>query len=292
MATHIPPTATDNPTSPQAPPQAETQETQDLPSAPSPPSPSHQITHSTTPTPPSSFHAIQALLAPFNTLFNTLVSSLRHPLITHIDLTLPVHDSPLPYPIYTFHAAPLAFARGAAAFPAATPAALQRALQKLDLCDVSVHMMRGHAQRVLDGVGARVSWVVVCGVPRFLVRYGFEEAGLSFHSVCLVSTAGGEEFVADFTLEQFGYPQDRWFMRWDEYRDGMCEDEGKVADQEWVDFTEKLSQGENLYVLRQALNEACKCVGDEVFRGLEEGEREGYVKKCALKAVEVWDVDE
>jgi hypothetical protein len=119
-----------------------------------------------------------------------------------------------------------------------------------------------------------------------------DEASLAYHSVCIVRSATGEQYIADFTIEQFGYPVDMWFMRWSEYRDKVCEDGGELADEEWAEYTEEMSEGDDLYVLMHALREACRCVGDTIFRTVGEREREEYVIKCALGAVEVWDVDE
>ncbi|KAF2819205.1 hypothetical protein CC86DRAFT_432269 [Ophiobolus disseminans] len=147
--------------------------------------------------PTTEFAHLKSFLAPLHKIYTLITTTTAMPRTTHITITLPTTN---PYPIYTLHTnfgGP--WMRGAAAFPRDTPRDLQLAISKLDCCDESF-------------IHARVDWLIVTVTPQILLHYSQNPAALHVHSVILVTSASGNQYIADFSIEQFGFDTEMWFM--------------------------------------------------------------------------------
>jgi hypothetical protein len=83
---------------------------------------------------------------------------------------------------------------------------------------------------------ARVDELNVTVEPIAAFHYADYAAKVRSHSFCLITSACGEQFVADFTIEQFGFGSEMVFMRRMEYQDEVYGG-GKVeglAVEEWL----------------------------------------------------------
>jgi hypothetical protein len=68
-------------------------------------------------------------------------------------------------------------------------------------------------REALRPIGATVDWLIVFPLRRTYIHHSahprtFEEV---LHSVFAITTADREQYVADFTIEQFGYSAADWF---------------------------------------------------------------------------------
>jgi hypothetical protein len=67
-------------------------------------------------------------------------------------------------------------------------------------------------------VNAKIEWFAVDAKPLLLFHWYGSPLQLKVrHSVFRITTKLGEEYIADFTIEQFGYPSAMWFMGKQEY---------------------------------------------------------------------------
>lgn len=109
-------------------------------------------------------------------------------------------------------------AAGAAAYPAWVPHELRRSSQKYNCCDYSIRLFLCHLSMRLREVKAEIDWLAVDAKPRLLFHWHRRQLALRVrHSVFSITTPSGGEYIADFTVEQFGYPSSMWFMTTQEY---------------------------------------------------------------------------
>lgn len=101
--------------------------------------------------------------------------------------------------------------------PAGTNQHLLMGYMKWNLCDFVVHTFLPNLQSQLAVrlPGSKVEWLRIKMVPMHVFR-DVEDANLDtmdpFHSVFLVTLAEGDQYVIDFTIEQYGFDDDCWFM--------------------------------------------------------------------------------
>jgi hypothetical protein len=112
--------------------------------------------------------------------------------------------------------------------------------------------------------------------------------------VCIVTSAGGEQYIADSTIEQFGFDAEMWFMNRSEYHALVCGGGGvKVADawcyDDMHDMTSDVLEKPILYKICQATRKACGVIGDETFSTLQVHERMTWVRNCAIEALMHYD---
>lgn len=81
-------------------------------------------------------------------------------------------------------------------------------------CDYSIHLFLTYLEPVFRKFGAKIEWFAVGANPMVLFHSLPRPAQLNIrHSVFSITTARGEEFIADFTIEQFGFPGSSWFTQ-------------------------------------------------------------------------------
>jgi len=106
---------------------------------------------------------------------------------------------------------------------------LQDAYLKLNSCDFALESMIESINSKLQGFGAKAEWLLVHARAKFLLKYS-ENDTTPWHSVFGITSANGAQFIADFTIEQFGHSRHSWFLTQSDYLDKYTENgERKVA---------------------------------------------------------------
>ncbi|KAL1593316.1 hypothetical protein SLS60_010924 [Paraconiothyrium brasiliense] len=111
---------------------------------------------------------------------------------------------------------------GFASFPANTPESMQRAFLAWNECDLVVQALLPLLQAQLSAriPGVRVDWLNVEIAPVSLFRKPDSDPDDPDpeHSSFLITLPDDRgKFVADFTIEQFGFGEDCWFLPFDDY---------------------------------------------------------------------------
>ncbi|KNG44083.1 hypothetical protein DDE82_002166 [Stemphylium lycopersici] len=98
-------------------------------------------------------------------------------------------------------------------YPPEIQARVRMGSLKYNHCDYSIQLFLIYLEPLLREVGAKVEWFAVGAKPMVLFHSLPRPAQLYIrHSVFIITTTRSEEFIADFTIEQFGFPDAWWFM--------------------------------------------------------------------------------
>ncbi|CAG5174273.1 uncharacterized protein ALTATR162_LOCUS7755 [Alternaria atra] len=98
--------------------------------------------------------------------------------------------------------------------------AQQTASNKFNHCDFSIHLFLCYLEPLLSRVGATVIWLAVQAKPHWVIHWeGERPYPLVRHSVFSITTRSGDEYIADFTIEQFGFASEYWLMRKRDYEE-------------------------------------------------------------------------
>lgn len=120
--------------------------------------------------------------------------------------------------------------------------------------------------QAVQQVHGRADGIVIKNVvSRMLLTYPLVKPAVCEHSVCIIASTSGEQYIADFTLEQFGFASDMWLMKRSDYHDLVCSGFGGVCiDEEWHAEMERLTSDVQdqlfLYKACQATRKACGVV--------------------------------
>ncbi|KAI8940656.1 hypothetical protein NX059_001926 [Plenodomus lindquistii] len=93
---------------------------------------------------------------------------------------------------------------------------IRKAIPKLNMCDAVTLALLPHVTDILQKINARVDWLTVDFQPLFQLR----DEGSNFsgsHSILSITTSSGEQFIPDFTIEQFGYHERYWLTSKPDY---------------------------------------------------------------------------
>ncbi|KAF2682993.1 hypothetical protein K458DRAFT_390273 [Lentithecium fluviatile CBS 122367] len=104
---------------------------------------------------------------------------------------------------------------------------LQQAYLKLNMCNFAVESMIAPISDKLKGMGARVERLLVCPRAHIILK-PYEDSDPSIQSVFGITAASGAQFIADFTIEQFGHDAEDRFSTQAEYLDRF------TRDGEWI----------------------------------------------------------
>lgn len=145
---------------------------------------------------------------------------------------------------------------GLSAFPPGTSPAMYTSVLKWEMCDFAVQTFIASLKKQLDlrVPGTKVDWITLSVNAR--IKFRLEKPTKDEeprHSLFLITMPDADEeteFVADFTVEQFGYSGDGWFMEKGEYLDNVAatreysvrdvEEEIRQSDEaEWWEAAEK-----------------------------------------------------
>jgi hypothetical protein len=161
---------------------------------------------------------IKSTIEPFRQIFMTVLENILHECLSHF-----TEDRTAKPPVITLHPTghpiPMA-AKGRAAFSPKIPYDMQTAILNYSQCDLSIVCFLESIREALRPIGATVEWLLINSIqPLSILHYPYEKpnTGGIRHSVFAITTANREQYVADFTLEQFGYPAELWFLKKAEY---------------------------------------------------------------------------
>ncbi|KAF2634407.1 hypothetical protein P280DRAFT_524135 [Massarina eburnea CBS 473.64] len=77
----------------------------------------------------------------------------------------------------------------------------------------------------LQSMGARIDWLLVSPYPLVTFRFFGDKVQNCKHSVFGITSQNAEQYIADFTIEQFGYNgETRWFLSLAEYMESISGD--------------------------------------------------------------------
>jgi hypothetical protein len=162
---------------------------------------------------------IKKVLEPFRQIFMIILENAENDCVSHFTIDRTYNPA-----IITLHPANgndfSVSAKGRAAFPPSIPYDMQTAILKFNQCDLSVLSFLCWTRDALRPTGATVDWLMIVSVrPLSILHYSDEEPVTrnARHSVLAITTASREQYIADFTLEQFGYPAGLWFLERAEY---------------------------------------------------------------------------
>ncbi|KAG9381729.1 hypothetical protein A1F94_007383 [Pyrenophora tritici-repentis] len=80
-------------------------------------------------------------------------------------------------------------------------------------CDYTIIIFLRYLEASLARYGATVKWFTVMIRPYAIFHRQHEAPAADIrHSVFEITARSGYQYIADFTIEQFGYPSDMWFM--------------------------------------------------------------------------------
>jgi hypothetical protein len=163
---------------------------------------------------------IKAIVEPYWTLFNTALDHEHKPRIDHLTTTQQFIISPII--VITKHSliinGRLHEESGDLAYPTGTSKHLQRQISKFNKCDFSIQVFLRYLSPLLEKIGAEIEWLTVCSNPRVVFHWSNRKPDPRVrHSVFLITAKSGEQFVADFTVEQFGFGPEMWFTKREEY---------------------------------------------------------------------------
>lgn len=157
---------------------------------------------------------------------------------------------------------------------------MQTAVLKLDGCDLGVLAFLPHVTDSLRKFGARVGWLVVHAKPRILIHYSSEHLGEPIHSVFGITSSRGEQFIADFTIEQFGYEADCWFSRKSDYLH-HCTQDGKfrlAADDEVAELEEVTASNTHMSSVVETAKTVYEQLNWKTYEDLPLQERKSWVE--------------
>lgn len=243
---------------------------------------------------PTDFDQIKATIEPLRQIFGVLLENTQLRYISHIvpNDTRPQSkgSSPVVYTVFTdgSDGGEVRCGKGRAVFPPGTSTEMQTAVLKLDGCDLSLLAFFPHVTDALQKIGARVDWLVVDAEPHILIHYSSEGLSEPIHSVFGITSSSGQQFIADFTIEQFGYEDDCWFSKKSDYLH-HCTKDGNfrlAADDEVADLEEDVPRNAHM----SSFVETVKNVYDELdwktYENLPQEERQSWVKTSTQEVLQ------
>lgn len=225
---------------------------------------------------------IMAILEPYWHIFNFVLEHEQRPKIQALIPWTISRSSPL---VLIHFLEGLVEESGAAAYPCWVSHELRRSSHKYNHCDYSIRLFLGHFLRCLGEVDAKIEWFAVDAKPLFLFHWYGNPLQLKVrHSVFSITTRSGEEYIADFTIEQFGYPSEMWFMGKQEYVEKCttgqemmqpCEMEIASAMEGKIETTGKV----------EVIRELCRKLDFRAWRRWDEDSRIEWLEKVVEEAL-------
>jgi len=228
------------------------------------------------------FTIIKHLVTPFRDIFRASLENMYTARLSQIIKSEAPDDTEYAgLTVYTLHVDSSEdherkFVKPAVAFPPGTSEQVRKAISRRNMCDITVNAFLSRLHDTVRQIGAKADWLEVRAAPLLMLRYKDETLDMTPHSVIVVTTPSGQEFIVDLTIEQFGYDgNNHWFMEKHEYLD-QCTVDGcfRVANSdELADIAEEHAEDEitNCIVktLRAAWDEPIPLATDIVSNGEE-----------------------
>ncbi|KAH8632869.1 hypothetical protein IG631_11503 [Alternaria alternata] len=167
----------------------------------------------------SEYDQIKSVLEPFRQIFMNILENAENDCVSHFTIDQTYNPA-----IITLHPANgdtfSVSAKGRAAFPPSIPYDMQTAILKFNQCDLSVLSFLCWIRDALRPICATADWLMIVPVRALSILHYSDEEPVTKngrHSVFAITTASREQYIADFTLEQLGYPAELWFLQKAEY---------------------------------------------------------------------------
>jgi hypothetical protein len=232
---------------------------------------------------------MEAILEVYATIFRTFTFNQLLPSVSHIANPVTVASSPTTSSIVcTLHKDPAhRFSLGHSCLPANAPSIVQDAYLNLDLCDFALEAMIWPISARLRTVGARVDWLLVTPAPLLFIHFHGEKVERATHSVMSITSENGEQYIVDFTVQQFGYPAGCWIMDREDYLEACTADKSwQLAEEEdfgveGVDTGVEGGEGGTMAKWRSAVRNMCLELDWYELDGLERKERIEIVRARA-----------
>jgi hypothetical protein len=229
----------------------------------------------------SDFDTIKIVLIPFRQLWNTIILNSQAEMIEGMTLNEGA-GAALGYPVFTLYANGLFArrARGPAALPADTSPALQLSILKINMYDLAVHPALPYLTTALQKICARVAWLVVGATSKCMFHYFPDEVRQGLHSVFIVTSTTGNQYIADFTLEQFDFEANMWFVKENDYYDQVTDKQyWRLADQDCVEEIEgSIARHSAMLSTLLAVQEVAGYVDKAEYEELGEEDKEAWLK--------------
>ena len=153
-------------------------------------------------------------------------------------------------------------------------------------CDFALDTMFKPIREKLRTIGARADWLNVDIAPKFLLTFAGEKVEKFAHLVMDVTTSCGNQYIVDFTLEQFGYDRGDWLMPERVYLE-QCTTDGcwelaSAEDQDVVAFEERT--GNKYREWRERITEFCYALNWAELDRMSPDARIAMVRKRAMEA--------
>jgi hypothetical protein len=232
---------------------------------------------------------LKEILEPYRILFNTMVNHISLTNIIRITIDdngyLLVPGAPC---CYTLHKDPHGpCSKGLFVLPPGTQPQIADAYVKQYYYDFAMETMFSPISARLQKIGARVNSLAVVVDPIIVLHFAGDEPQDLVHYMFAVTSQYGEQYITNFTIEQYGFPEEYcWFMKMTRYMD-LCTIDGnwKVAKDDVLDLTRDGMGGRNLDAgnrkMYRALRKACWELDWDGLDALDRDERMAVVKKKA-----------
>ncbi|CAI6342161.1 unnamed protein product [Periconia digitata] len=164
---------------------------------------------------------------------------------------------------------------------------LYKAYKMLDMCDWSMLVSLEPARAKLADFHAKVDWIYCVPNRDFIMTLGCEEDEEEYgtevaHSVLRIKDAAGHVTISDFTLEQFGWSSDDFFLPMETFFDRFAESrKWKVTDSKALEGPE--NPYERAYV--ELIRNLCANVDWDKMEALGEEARSSLLRRKTVKAI-------
>ncbi|KAF2250068.1 hypothetical protein BU26DRAFT_563949 [Trematosphaeria pertusa] len=163
---------------------------------------------------------------------------------------------------------------------------LERAYLMWNQCDFALDTMFKPIREKLRTIGARADWLSVDIAPKFLLNFAGDRIEKLAHSVMAVTTSCGNQYIVDFTIEQFGYDCGEWLMPeqvyLEQYTTDGCWRLASAEDQDVVAFEERTGDEDREW--RELITEFCYALDWAELDGMSPDARIAVVQKLARGA--------
>jgi hypothetical protein len=171
----------------------------------------------------SDYDEVKSILEPYWHIWNLCLERFEVPIIDRIDFTHPPSHHPDLPTIINLHllkdrAGKPKHTTGENTYPPWLNLPLQAGIARFNMCDASVCIFYSHLEKALEEMDATVDWLTPTLKPHLVFHYSTREPiPVIRHSFFGIRSRNGNAFVADFTIEQFGFKSATWFQKGKQY---------------------------------------------------------------------------
>jgi hypothetical protein len=160
---------------------------------------------------------------------------------------------------------------------------LKQAYLKLHQCDFALEGMIQPIRDKLKETGAKVEWLLVLPRAKILLQMCYDDTEPP-HSVFEITSSMGQEYIVDFTIEQYGHSPDDWFTTKEDYLARFTEGGIWIVAPPSHQTAGKQSKEDLEHLLKLEL--MCWDLDWKILDGMEREERLQFVYEAAFDAFE------